>query len=93
MLLGEIELKEKNETVSLIGTFVHILVWKLLAVETKNCTAAVVVVVVWCISDARPGTDPIKILQRKFYAMQFFQDSDWLNIFRIQSECLKNFVE
>ena len=41
----------------------------------------------------RPGTDPIKILQHKFYATQFFQDSDWLKIFRIQSECLKNFVE
>ena len=39
-----------------------------------------------------PGTDPIKILQRKFYATQFFQDFDWLKIFRIQSECLKNFI-
>ena len=39
-----------------------------------------------------PGTDPIKILQRKFYATQFFQDCDWLKIFRIQSEFLKNFA-
>ena len=34
-------------------------------------------------------TDPIKILQCKFYATQFFQDFDWLKILRIQSECLK----
>ena len=36
-----------------------------------------------------PGTDPIKILQPKFYATQFFKHSDWiLNIFN-QSKCLK----
>ena len=33
---------------------------------------------------ASPRTDPIKILHRKFYATQFFQDFDWLKIFRIQ---------
>ena len=36
-----------------------------------------------------PGTDPIKILQRKFYAMQFFKHSDWLLKFINQSGCLK----
>ena len=30
-----------------------------------------------------PGTDPIKILQCKFYAAHFFQDFDWLKLFRI----------
>ena len=40
-----------------------------------------------------PGTDPIKILQRKFYATQFYQDFEWLKIYKIQSESLKNLVE
>ena len=40
----------------------------------------------------KKGTDPIKILQRKFYTSLFFQALDWLNIFRIQSDCLKNCV-
>ena len=39
-----------------------------------------------------PGTDPIKILQRKFYAMQFFKHSDWLLKFLNQSGCLKSSV-
>ena len=38
------------------------------------------------------GTGPIKILQHKFYATQFFKHFDWLKIFRIQSEFLKNCV-
>ena len=36
-----------------------------------------------------PGTDPIKILQRKFYATKFFKHSDWLLKFINQSGCLK----
>ena len=36
-----------------------------------------------------PGTDPIKILQRKFYATQFFKHSDWLLNFINQPGCLK----
>ena len=39
-----------------------------------------------------PGTGPIKILQRKFYATQFFKHFDWLKIISIQSKCLKNRV-
>ena len=39
--------------------------------------------------DIEPGTDPIKILQHKFYAMQFFKHSDWLLKFINQSGCLK----
>ena len=38
---------------------------------------------------ACPGIDPIKILQHKFYAMQFFKHSDWLLKFINQSEWLK----
>ena len=34
------------------------------------------------------GTNPIKILQRKFYATLFFKHFDWVNIFSIQSKCL-----
>ena len=39
-----------------------------------------------------PGTDPIKILQSQFYTTLFFKHFDWLKIYRIQSECLKNCV-
>ena len=35
------------------------------------------------------GTDPIKSLQCKFYAMQIFKHSDWLLKFFNQSGCLK----
>ena len=38
------------------------------------------------------GTDPIKILQHKFYAMQFFKHSDWLLKFLNQSGCLKSSI-
>ena len=39
-----------------------------------------------------PGAGPIKILQRKIHATQFFKHSDWiLKIFN-QSKCLKNSV-
>ena len=37
----------------------------------------------------RPGASPIKILQRKFYAMLIFKDPDWLINLSSQSECLK----
>ena len=40
-------------------------------------------------SDMKPGASPIKILQRKFYAIQFFKHSDWLLKFINQSGCLK----
>ena len=36
-----------------------------------------------------PGTDPIKILQRKFYDTQFFKHSDWLLKLINQSGCLE----
>ena len=37
----------------------------------------------------RPGTGPIKILQRKFYATRFFKHFDWMQIIFNQSKCLK----
>ena len=37
-----------------------------------------------------PGASPIKILQRKFYAMLIFKHPDWLLNLSSQSECLKN---
>ena len=41
------------------------------------------------ITENLTGIDPIKILQRKFYATQFFKHSDWLLKFINQSEWLK----
>ena len=38
----------------------------------------------------RPGTYPIKILLRKFYAMLIFKNPDWLINLSSQSECVKN---
>ena len=38
----------------------------------------------------RPGTYPIKILLRKFYAMLIFNNPDWLINLSSQSECVKN---
>ena len=38
------------------------------------------------------GIDPIKILQRKFYATLFFKHSDWLKNVSSQSKCLKNSI-
>ena len=37
-----------------------------------------------------PGAYPIKILQRKFYALLIFKHPDWLINLSSQSECLKN---
>ena len=37
----------------------------------------------------RPGTGPIKILQRKSYATRFFKHFDWMLIIFNQSKCLK----
>ena len=37
----------------------------------------------------RPGAYPIKILQRKFYAMLIFKHPDWLINLSSQSKCLK----
>ena len=34
------------------------------------------------------GTNPIKILQHKFYAMLFSKHFDWLKMFNNQSKCL-----
>ena len=43
------------------------------------------------INQKRPGTNPIKILQHKFYSTKFFKHSDWiLNIFN-QSKSWKKF--
>ena len=40
--------------------------------------------------NSQSGTNPVKILQRKFYSTKFFKHSDWiLNIFN-QSKCFKN---
>ena len=36
------------------------------------------------------GTNPINILQRKFYATLIFKHPDWLINLRSQSECSKN---
>ena len=36
-----------------------------------------------------PGASPVKILQRKFYAMLIFKHPDWMIHLSSQSECLK----
>ena len=57
----------------------------------KNCCDKADLVS-WCLPllIEKPGTNPIKILRRKFYATLIFKHTDWLINLRSQSECSKN---